>query len=177
MSLPSIPAWDGIHPAVVQFPVALLLLAPLLLLISLLAKESWRGWAGSALVAMSLGGAAAWLAVASGHAAGQLVDKTPELARAIAGHEASGVATRNLFTILALAMAVLILIEARRPSPLPRVWRNAISGAFLVLYVGCTLLLAQTAQRGGRLVHESGVRAIVGPPVAAATAAPTASGR
>ena len=160
-TFPPIPGWDGIHPAMVQFPIVLLFTAPLLLLVSLFAQRTWRTWAIAALIMMALGSFAAWLAVASGHAAGQLVDKTPVLERAIARHEALGALTRTLFTILTLLFAALLLLPAAIKKPLPTAARASLHAVFLVVYLGCTVAIAGAAYRGGRLVHELGVRAMV----------------
>jgi uncharacterized membrane protein len=162
-TFPSIPGWDGIHPAMVQFPIVLLFVAPLFLLISLFARQAWRAWAGSALLLMALGSFAVWLAVASGHAAGQLVDKTPALGPAIADHEAFGVLTRTVFTVLTLVLAALMLLPLALRKPLPGPARISLHALFLVVYLGCTLAIANAASRGGRLVHELGVQAMVVP--------------
>jgi uncharacterized membrane protein len=163
MMFPSIPEWDGIHPVMVQFPIVLLLVAPLLLIVSLFARNTWRTWAGSALLLMVLGTLAAWLAVGSGHAAAQLVDKTSDLEGAIARHEAFGVMTRNWFTVLTAAFALLMALPAMMKKSLPNAPRIAAYALFAVVYLACTTSLANTAYRGGRLVHEMGVRAMVDP--------------
>jgi uncharacterized membrane protein len=163
---PKLPGWDGIHPAMVHFPIALLFAVPILLLVSLFARKSWRAWSVASLVLMFIGTVAAWLAVASGHAAAQLVDKTPALVRAIGGHESLAVTTRNLFTIMTLVFGGLMVLHTALKKPLPGALRTTIHALFLVAYVGCTIMLANTANRGGRLVHETGVHAIVGPTVA-----------
>ena len=167
-TLLSIPGWDGIHPAMVHFPIALFLVAPLLLLVSLFSRQAWKAWAGSALVLMLLGTLAAWLAVASGHAAGQLVDKTDVLAREIGRHEALGVTTRNLFTLFTGVFAVLMLLPAALHKVLPIWARVGLHTVFLVAYLGGTVVLARAASQGGRLVHEFGVRAMIEQPTAAA---------
>jgi uncharacterized membrane protein len=169
-SFPKIPGWDGIHPAMVHFPIALLFAVPILLFVSLLARKSWRAWAVASLVLMVIGTVAAWMAAASGHAAAQLVDKTPALQLAIGAHEALGVMTRNLFTLMTLVFGALMVLHAALKKPMPGALRTVIHVAFLIAYVGCTFMLANTANRGGRLVHEAGLRAIVGPTVAAAAA-------
>jgi uncharacterized membrane protein len=148
----------------VHFPIAFLLAAPLFLLVSLFTKDVWKTWVGAALVLMVLGTAAAWLAVASGHAAGQLVDKTPLLEREIGRHEALGVDTRNLFTALLGAFAVLLLLPAAIRRALPRPARIALHAVFLVVYLGGTVVLGRTASQGGRLVHEFGIQAMIEKP-------------
>jgi len=161
-TFPSFPGWDGIHPAMAQFPVALLLVAPLMLVISLFARQAWRAWAGSALVLMVLGTAAAWFAVASGHAAGQLVDKVQGLERAIGQHEALGIATRNLFTLLTVVWALVMLVPIWRKKALAPALRIGIQVGFFACYIVATAVLANTAMRGGLLVHDYGVRAMLG---------------
>jgi uncharacterized membrane protein len=148
----------------VHFPIALLFAAPVLLLASLFAWKSWRAWAGASLVLMVLGSVALWLAAGSGHAAGQLVEKTIVLERAIGAHEALGVTTRNLFTIVTLLFAGLLLVPGIIRKPLPVAVRTSLHAAFLLAYLACTMVLANAASQGGRLVHESGVRAMVVPP-------------
>lgn len=173
--LPAIPGWDGIHPAMVQFPVALLLATSVLLLVSLVTRRTWRTWAGAALLMMALGTVGTWLAVASGHAAGQLVDKTPAVAEALRNHEALGVNTRNLFTLLTVIFAALMILTAALKTPMPAPLRISAYAVFLVIYLGAIGFVAQTADRGGRLVHELGVRAMIvnppPPPAAPATSA------
>jgi uncharacterized membrane protein len=124
-------------------------------------RQAWRSWASAALLVMAFGSVAAWLAVASGHAAGQLVDKTPVLQQAIARHEALGVTVRNLFTALTLGFALLQLLPGMIKKTVPAAARVSAYALFLVVYLGCTLAIANTASQGGRLVHELGVRALV----------------
>jgi uncharacterized membrane protein len=160
-TFPAIPGWDGMHPAIVHFPIALLLVAPLLLLVSLFMRATWRPWAAAALVMMLLGTLATWLATGSGHAAAQLVDKVQGLEQAIGSHERLGVSTRNAFTILTLVLAVLVMIPAMMRKPLAPAWRISVHALFLVGYLGGMLLLTNTANQGGRLVHDRGVRAML----------------
>lgn len=164
----SIPGWDGVHPALVHFPIALLFAAPILLLVSLFARQAWRSWAIAALVLMVAGTVAAWLAAASGHAAAQLVDKTPDLERAIGRHESLAVTARDLFTLLTVAFASWLAIQAAFPKPLPAALRTTVHALFVVVNVACAIQLVGAADRGGRLVHEAGVRAMVSQPVASA---------
>ena len=165
-SLPNVPGWDGIHPAMVMFPVALLLGSAVLLLAAVFARDAWRAWAGAALVTMLAGTLAAWLAAGSGHAAGQLVDRTPELQALILRHEALGVRVRDTFTVLTLVYVVLLLLPGwlkREPAaPL----RITVQAAFLVAWVVAAGTIARAADAGGRLVHTHGVHALVDAPLA-----------
>lgn len=163
-TLLAIPGWDGIHPAMVHFPIALFLAAPILLLVSLFTRQTWKTWAAAALVLMILGTFAVWLAAASGHAAGQLVDKTAILEREIGRHEALGVTTRNLFTALTGAFVVLTVLPLVLRRALPPPARISLYAAFLVVYLGGTTMLARTANQGGRLVHELGIQAMIEKP-------------
>ena len=172
---PAIPGWDGLHPALVHFPVALLMVAPLLLLGSVIARQSWRTWAWAALVVMALGALATWMAVGSGHAAGQLVDKTQTLTEAITRHEALGMATRNLFTLLTLLFATFLLVPVMLRRPLAPALRVTLSAVFLLVFIGATGLVAHTANQGGHLVHELGIKAMV-TPAPSATPAPAPRG-
>jgi uncharacterized membrane protein len=167
---PSIPAWDGLHPAMVHFPIALLFAAPLLLLVSLFMRRSWRPWAIASLTLMTIGTIGAWFAAGTGHAAAQLIEKTSVLERAIGQHEALGVTTRNWFTLVTVLFGAVLLVEKMLKRPLTTPWRTVAHSFILVACVGCAMMLANAANLGGRLVHQSGLRAMVGP---AATSAST----
>lgn len=172
---PAIPGWDGIHPAMVMFPVALLLVTPLLVLASFFARGAWRTWATAALMTMALGTIAAWFAVSSGHAAGQMVDKTKELETAILRHEDLAVGARNLFTLLTVLWAVLVALPTWIKRPIPQALRIGVHVVFLAGYVASVGALARTADAGGRLVHQQGVHAMVDAPMAKVTPSPPAA--
>lgn len=174
-AFPTVPGWDGIHPAMVMFPVALLLAAPLLVLASFFAGGAWRTWAAAALFTMVLGTVAAWFAVSSGHAAGQLVDKTRELEAAILRHESLATGARNLFTLLTLVWAALVMLPVWLKRPLPQGLRIGVHVLFLAGYVASVGALARTADAGGRLVHQQGVHAMVEAPMAKINPSPPAA--
>lgn len=170
--LPPLPhSLDGFHPLVVHFPVALLLVAPLLILFGLVWRGRVQGLMAAALVLMALGTAGTYLAVASGEAAGEMADKSGAVASVIERHEALAERTRLLFTLLTVAFAALLFVPRLRGRAVPPRVFAAATLVFLVLYGFGALSLANTAHQGGRLVHELGVRAVM-PPSPSAAAAP-----
>jgi len=171
MSFPALPSWDALHPLVVHFPVALLLVAPLFVLGGLVIRRFERGFLLAALALMVMGTVAAWVAVATGEAAGELATRTPAVRAALERHEELAETTRTLFTALTLTFALLLFLPGilrRTPSA---VVRNVAGGVFLVGWFAGAGVLANTAHAGGQLVHVYGVHAVMTAdgPAAAAT--------
>lgn len=162
--LPPIPAWNGLHPLVVHFPVALLLVAPLLVVAALLVRRLRPGLLVAALLLMALGVVGAFVAVSTGEAAGRLAERTPEVSAVIERHEELAERTRLVFSVLLAALAALVLAPgAARRDVSPRPYVAALL-VFLAAYGGAALILVNTAHDGGRLVHELGVRAVLAAP-------------
>jgi uncharacterized membrane protein len=159
LSLPPLPPWEGLHPLVVHFPIALLLVAPIFVLLGLLPNVG-RGFALAALVLMALGSSGAYVAVASGEAAARLVVRTPEVVKLLERHEDLAEASRLLFTILTLVYALLVLGPLLLKRPLPRRAMLGVQIIFVAAYLTCSLVLANTGSLGGRLVHELGVQVL-----------------
>ena len=68
--LPPLPTWQELHPLVIHFPIALLLVAPLFIFLgAVLRKERSRVFLISALILMLLGTATLYLATQTGQAA------------------------------------------------------------------------------------------------------------
>ncbi len=167
-----LPGWDGLHPLIVHFPIALLIVAPLLVVVALIWRRHARALMIAALIVMALGTAAGYLAVSTGEAAGKLADRTPQVNLVLAHHEDLAERTRLIFTILTLVFAGLIAapqLLRREPS---RASSAILTLLFLAAYGAGTLVLSSTAHNGGRLVHELGVHAMLPPaPPPAANAA------
>ncbi len=158
---PPIPTWDGLHPLVVHFPIALLLAAPAFVVLALLWRRHAKGLMVAALILMALGTASSFVAVSTGEAAGKLADRTPEVNRVLAHHEELAERTRLLFTVLTVVFAGLVAGPALLKRELPRVPSVVLPLLFLVVYGAGTVVLANTAHNGGRLVHELGVRSLM----------------
>jgi uncharacterized membrane protein len=158
--LPLWPGWDAVHPLVVHFPIALLMVAPVFVLLAVIAPKHAAGLGFSGFVLLLLGTTAAFVAVETGEATAEFALHTDAIKAVLDRHQASAELTRNAFTVLT-ALYGLVLI-------LPRVSKRAAQQAFrtmsnlvmlILLAAGC-LLVANTGHLGGRLVHELGVRAM-----------------
>jgi uncharacterized membrane protein len=165
--LPPIPSWDALHPLIIHFPIALLLVAPLFIIAALLVSAPRRqAFMISALALMILGTASVYVALSTGEAAGKLAERTPQINAALERHENLAERTRLTFTGLTVILAgILVVSRSVKPEP-SRAMSAMILVVFLVLYGGAAQLLINTAHHGGLLVHQFGVTAMVNAPTA-----------
>ncbi|HLI63213.1 MAG TPA: DUF2231 domain-containing protein [Terriglobales bacterium] len=160
LPLPPMPSWDAIHPLIIHFPIVLLLLAPFLVLVGALRPpEQGRTILYVALAVMIAGTVGTHLAVASGEAAAQLAERTPQVDAVLEHHEHLAEATRIGFSVLTVIFAAILFIPRTLRKTANRLVSTVLPLAFLILYGGGTLLLVNTAHNGARLVHEFGVTA------------------
>ena len=159
-TLPLIPAWQQLHPLIVHFPTALLLVAPIFILIGILRPPaSALPFLLSGLLLMVMGTMASYVALSTGLSAGSQTRLTPEIDILLKHHRSlaeSATLTFSALTTIFAAMVVVPLLLSRRSS---RVITSALPAVFLVLYAAGTVLLVDTAHMGGRLVHEFGITA------------------
>jgi|SRR5271157_1385812 len=164
IQFPPIPSWDALHPLVIHFPIALLLVVPFLIVVgALVSPERGRAILYVALALMIAGTLGTFLAVATGEAAGRIAERTPQIDAILEHHEQLAEATRVAFSVLTVVFAAILLIPVILKKTSNRLVSTALPLAFLVLYGAGILLLTNTAHNGGRLVHEFGVRAAVKP--------------
>lgn len=161
---PEISGWDALHPLIVHFPIALLIVAPVFVILAALAPKNNRAYGVSALVLMALGTLGAVIAVSTGEAAGEIVQRTPDIARALNEHEELAETTRTLFVLLTVIYAVIVGVPILLGKKLSWVQSAALSAMFLCLYAAGTLYLVRTGEHGGQLVHHYGVQALIAPP-------------
>ncbi|MGE0482085.1 MAG: DUF2231 domain-containing protein [Phycisphaerae bacterium] len=165
LSPPPLPPWEGLHPLVVHFPIALLLTVPLFVLLGLLPRVG-AGIRIAALVLMVVGTVAAYVAVETGEAAGRLADRSDAVERVLEQHEELAETTRTAVTVLTavyaagLALPFVLRRTVRRGKVLPPAVPIIATVLFVAFWIGACLLLANTGHLGGRLVHELGVRAL-----------------
>ena len=159
LTLPPLPAWDALHPLVVHFPIALLLIAPLFIVIGAVSKPE-RGFPLllSALILMVLGTASTFVAAASGHAAGELLEAMPQAKTTLEQHEDLAQITQIVFSALTLIFAAILFVPRLLHQEPTRVVAIVLPTVFLVFYATGAILLANTAHQGGRLAHELEVK-------------------
>lgn len=159
-TLPPIPSWTELHPLVIHFPIALLLIAPLFIIIGIILNpQKGRPFLMGALVLMLLGSAGTFLAIATGEAAGEIAERTPAVSAVLERHEDLAEMTRIVFSVLTLLFAAILLLPRvlkREPSTATA---RILPLAFLLFYSAGAVILMNTAHNGGRLVHELGVHA------------------
>lgn len=158
---PPMPEWDGLHPLVVHFPIALLLTAPVFMITALAAKRAQRSFAVAALILLILGTASAYVALESGEAAAQFAIRTGGVSKVLEEHEELAETTVTLFTIATLVYAAMTFGPLLLKKPMNRTLWISVQGVFVLAYFACTLVLANTGHYGGRLVHEFGVHSLV----------------
>jgi uncharacterized membrane protein len=162
-ALPPIPNWTELHPLVIHFPIALLLVAPLFIIAGIVMNPSkGRPFFVTALSLMVLGTVGTVVAVITGEAAAEVAHRTAAMSAVLERHEELAETTRDIFGLLSAIFASILFV--------PRFLRREtittariLPLAFLLFYGAGTVVLVNTAHNGGRLVHEFGVHSVLAP--------------
>jgi uncharacterized membrane protein len=133
------------HPQIVHFVIALLYVGIGLRWVSLTGKLPFTDPAAATLIL--LGTVAAVLAVYTGHAAHELVERIPGVGGAVRIHEEWGERTRNLFLAIS-ALELSALAFRKRPA----VRRGVLIGSALAGLVGLYSVY-EVGDKGGDLVY------------------------
>lgn len=157
LSLPL--TWAAWHPAISHFPIAFLCLAPVLIAVALGNPAQRRVLVGVAFWVLVAGTVGIYLSAMAGDAAREVAPKTPEVVKAIEAHEHLGEIIRAVFTALALLLGILHYGPRFLKKELSGRVFGLCAGAFLLLNLAATLVLANAAHTGGVLVHRLGVHA------------------
>lgn len=143
--------WQHLHPLIVHFPIALLMIAPAVVLLGLLWPSQRQGIHTTALALLVLGTLAAGAALVTGEAAAALAQRTPELRASLARHEALAQGAALAFGILTGLFGLIHL------GPVRGRWTVPACLSWLALSVAAVALLAMAAHAGGRMVHQLGI--------------------
>ena len=137
------PNFAAIHPQVVHFVVALLIVGVLFRLVALTGKVKWTGPAATALLVM--GGIASFVAAKSGTAAHGPAERIPGVREVVEEHEEWGERTRNVFVGVAALELVALALGAGAARTVRAVSGLAGLAGLFVLY--------EAAEHGGELVY------------------------
>lgn len=170
---PPQPPWEGMHPLVVHFPIALLLFAAVFIVLAMIVPK--RGWwfSVSALILLIGGTAGAFVAVSTGIAARDVVEDAEDDAMwdVMQEHEDMMEQARNVFVALTVIYAGIVILPLLAKSLQSLKFAFPVNLVFLAALMGANLYLASGAHLGGRLVHQYGVRSALAPEDGAAASA------
>lgn len=170
---PPIPSWDALHPMIIHFPIALLLISPLFIFLgALLRPGQGRPYQVAAMALLLMGTAGTFVAVESGEAAAELTERSPGAEQVLHTHEALAERTRAMFTVLSIIFLALLVVPPWLKQSENRLTATILPLAFLVFYGAGVLLLLNTAHNGGRLVHEFGAHDMLFTPTDTSAAIP-----
>ncbi len=164
MILPGLPAWNHLHPLVVHFPIALLIVAPLFVLGGvILGAAKGRPDLIAAFALILAGTGSTFVAGASGDAAGEAAaKKTPAIDRVLEQHEEMAETTQIVFSLLTVIFAAVLFLPRLLKREAPAAFARTVPALFLFVYLTGIGVLVNTAHNGGRLVHELGIHSVPG---------------
>lgn len=162
LQFPTLLPWDSLHPLIIHFPIVLLLISPLFVLIgAMLTPLKGRPYMVVALILLLLGTGSLFVAAQTGQAAAELADRSPGVSSVLESHQDLATETKGIFAALSLIFIGLFFLPRFTGHPDTRLFSMVLPLAFLVFYGVGILFLVNTADAGGRLVHEFGVHAMV----------------
>jgi uncharacterized membrane protein len=162
LQFPPMPTWDSLHPLIIHFPIALLLLCPVFIAISAAIKPpKGRPYMIAALLVLLLGTVSLFIAASTGEAASELAERGGAMSAVLESHEALASQTKFVFLGLSAILLGMFVTPRVLRRDETRLFSTLLPLAFLALYSVGVLFLVNTAHDGGRLVHEFGVHAML----------------
>ena len=160
---PTLPSWDSIHPLIVHFPIALIIVAPIFVIMSMVFRKSALPLGACALSLMAMGTVGAILAVETGEAGAELAERTPGVEAALEKHEELAETTRTMLIVVTVVYALIVAAPLAMKKLMDPVPSTLLNVSFLALYLVGASFLINTAHQGGLLVHAYGVHAMLAP--------------
>ena len=146
------PDIGSLHPQVVHFVVALLIVGVIARIVSLIPLgPRWSFANGMAATLLLLGTAAAVVAVQSGLDAHEKVESIPGVRQAVNVHEDYGKDTRNIFLVVSAIEIALLIVAGRKPG----VAKGLRALSAVVGIIG-GVYLYEAGDHGGDLVYSYG---------------------
>jgi uncharacterized membrane protein len=147
-----VPDIGSLHPQVVHFVVALLIVGVIARIVSLVPLgPRWSFANGMAAALILLGTGAAVIAVQSGLDAHEKVESIPGVRQAVNVHEMYGEDTRDIFLVVSILEIAVLAVAARKPG----LTKGLRALSALVGVVGCVYLY-EAGDHGGDLVYSYG---------------------
>jgi uncharacterized membrane protein len=146
---------DPLHPAIVHFPVVLIVLGALAAVVAVIWRKGYLPHFAAALLAM--GAVGAWVAVQTGESDGGLIENsTPQMESLINAHEDWARRTFTAASVAAVAAIASVLLFR-----FPRASR-AVAAATALAALAASYAVYETGHRGGALVfkHGAGVQIV-----------------
>jgi uncharacterized membrane protein len=145
-----IPIPSPLHPALVHFPIVLILLGTLVVLASVLIRRWHLPWIAAGLLVLGSAGAiaAAWTGGEEEESVGELNSNADQI---LDEHEKWGERTRNISIV-----AALLALAAASASRFP-VASRAVSIAAACAALASSYCVANAGHYGGQLVYKNGV--------------------
>ena len=140
------PSIASLHPQVVHFAIALLIVGVVFRLLSLTGRLAFTGPAATTLIV--LGTVATVVAVQSGNDAHGPVERIPGVRPAVVDHEEWGIRARNIF----LGVAALELLALALAGRMPKQAKVVAMGAAAIGLVGLAAIY-EAGEHGGELVY------------------------
>lgn len=149
--------WGNLHPLIVHVPIALLFVAPLLIMAGLISRKAAKMFYPGALILLLTATLGVFLAVSTGDKASELIHPNPDVAATLDAHVRLAEKIRFNFSVLALLFAAYVLSSPFLNNKFsPKIHRLAVT-SFLAIYAYNLVFLVGTAHLGGRLVHHHGI--------------------
>lgn len=144
--MPGMPSIGVLHPQIVHFAVALLVVGVGFRVVSLTGRFGWTSHAAATL--LLLGALASIGATKSGTDAHDPVERVPGSRPAVVEHEEWGERARNVFVLVALLELAVLGLGTIRPAA-----ARGVTIASAVIGLAGLFVLYQAGEHGGKLVY------------------------